>query len=137
MGETAADLLAELDGDATAGSSMDLLSQISDDGSDDSEAWTPDEPEGIQGKVVSRSVTKSDHHDNPVPVVVIQTADGRTVRITGFRSVLAREITEKDPQPGDLFAVKYTGRQKKKNAKDGSKNNNDYYQGYKALVKRG
>ena len=135
MAESAADLLAELDGTSNGDSSTDLLGQI--DEADGSEAWTPDTPEGIQGRVVSRSTTKSDHHDRPVPVVTIETSEGKTVRITGFRSVLEREITEKDPQPGDFFAVKYFGRQLKKNAKEGSKNNNDYYQGYRAAVRRG
>jgi hypothetical protein len=134
MAETAADLLADLDETGPA-KSTDLLGNIGED--DGSEAWTPEEPDGIQGRVVSRSTTKSDHHDNPVPVVTIETSDGATVRIVGFRSVLSREITEKDPQPGDFFAVKYFGRKLKKNAKQGSKNNNDYYQGYRAAVQRG
>lgn len=134
MPETAADLLAELDGDVSESSSTDLLAQLDEEG--DAESWVPEEPEGIQGKVISRSETRSDHHDNPVPVVTIETSAGRTVRIVGFRSVLCREIQEKNPQPGDLFAVRYTGRQPKKNTKPGSKNNNDYYQGYKSRVQR-
>lgn len=93
----------------------DLLDTVEED---DSEGWNPKEPEGISGWVVNLSQTRSDFasdgEDPYKPTVTIQTMTGDKFRIIGFGSVLEREIKDKDPQVGDIFAVKYNGLRKLK-----------------------
>lgn len=88
----------------------DLLNQVEED---DSEGWNPKEPAGISGWVTKLDTTRSDFaadgEDPNVPTVTIQTKDGDKFRIIGFATVLRREITDRDPQVGDIFAVKYYG----------------------------
>lgn len=90
----------------------DLLNQVEED---DSEGWNPKEPSGISGWVTKVDSTRSDFaadgEDPNVPTITIQTKDGDKYRIIGFASVLKREITDKNPQVGDIFAVKYFGEQ--------------------------
>lgn len=126
--EPAGDLLAKLGDDDTA-EVTDLLDEIGED--DDAEAWMPETAgEGVQGTVISRRLTKSDYTAEPIPVLVLETADGKRVRITAFHSVLRREIEESDPQPGDLTAAKYFG---KKDNKKGT----GTYEHYKVAVRKG
>jgi hypothetical protein len=101
------DLLNEVSDDE-ADLEGDLLDEIEDD---DAEGWVPEEPgEGIQGVVIKRGTTRSDYDDDKVvPTVTIKAKDGTKWRIIGYGSVLAREILDQDPQPGDLLAVKYFG----------------------------
>lgn len=89
----------------------DLLDEVEED---DSEGWVPKERgEGISGRVVKVSQTRSDFakdgEDPMVPTVTIQTKDGSKFRIIGFGAVLRRELLDKNPQVGDLCAVKYFG----------------------------
>lgn len=102
------DLLATMD-DNTGGNDkpVDLLNEIDDSGAP---AWVPENAgEGIQGVVVSVTSQPDDYDPNDtVPVVTLKTADGG-FRVIGFATVLRREIREKDPRPGDTFAVKYLG----------------------------
>lgn len=90
----------------------DLLDQVEED---DSEGWNPKEPSGISGWVTKLDTTRSDFaadgEDPNVPTVTIQTQAGDKYRIIGFASVLRRELTDKDPQVGDICAVKYFGEQ--------------------------
>lgn len=88
----------------------DLLDTVEDD---DSEGWNPKEPAGISGWVTALSQTRSDFandgEDPMKPTVTIQTTSGDKYRVIGFASVLEREIKDKDPQVGDIFAVKFNG----------------------------
>ena len=95
----------------------DLLDTVEED---DSEGWVPKEKgEGIVGIVRKRGETRSDFakpgEDPMVPNVTIECRDpdnpGKTIkyRVIGYGSVLNREITDQDPQPGDIMAVKYWG----------------------------
>lgn len=88
----------------------DLLDTVDDD---DSEGWNPKEPSGISGWVIKLDRTRSDFaadgEDPFKPTVTIQTQAGDKFRIIGFGSVLEREIKDKDPQVGDIFAVRYNG----------------------------
>lgn len=124
------DLLADLSDDMKRdGAPADLLAEITED--NDADAWMPkDADEGVQGTVVKRSLTKSDFTSDPIPVVVIDTADGKRLRVTGFQSVLRREIEDADPQVGDLFAVKYFG------VKENKKGTGKYHH-FKVGVRRG
>jgi len=89
----------------------DLLNTVQED---DSEGWVPGEKgESLSGIVVKVGETRSDYAkdgDDPMcPTVTVQTRDGDKFRVIGFGAVLKREITDADPQVGDLFAVKYWG----------------------------
>lgn len=94
---------------------FDLLDSVMED---DSEGWVPDKPgDGVQGVVIKVGETKSDFSDELAPTVTIETKDGSKFRIIGYGSVLRREIQDADPNPGDIFAVKYFGEKKIKNGK--------------------
>lgn len=89
----------------------DLLDSVEED---DSEGWVPSEPgEGIAGRVVKIGQTRSDFakdgEDPMCPTVTIETKDGAKFRIIGYGAVLRRELMDKNPQVGDLMAVKYFG----------------------------
>ena len=89
----------------------DLLDSVEED---DSEGWVPTEKgEGIAGVVVKIGETRSDFAadgENPmVPTVTVQVKDGTKYRVIGYGSVLKRELTDANPQVGDLIAVKYFG----------------------------
>lgn len=99
--------------------SSGLLDEL-DEGEALGRAWRPGEkrddgvtdPEGIEGVTVRRFEVESDGSYGPVktvPGVIIRDAEGWDWQIRGYRSILASEIEEKDPQPGDTFAVKYLG----------------------------
>jgi hypothetical protein len=135
MGTSAADLLNEMDGEgATSGNPLDsLLEEVENE--DTTPSWTPDEPASVAGEIVSITATKSDYHDRPVPVWKLKLPDGEFIRVAGFRSVLEREMNESDASVGDLAAVKYFGKMLKKNAKPGSKKNDDYFQKYRVITR--
>jgi hypothetical protein len=89
----------------------DLLNEVEED---DSEGWVPSEPgEGIAGRVIKVGQTRSDFakdgEDPMCPTVTIQTRDGAKFRVIGYGAVLRRELMDKNPQVGDLMAVKYFG----------------------------
>lgn len=120
------DMFDEIDED----DAFDLLDSIMED---DSEGWVPEEAgDGVQGVVLKVGETKSDFSDELAPTVTIETKDGSKLRIIGFGSVLRREITDADPHPGDLFAVKYYGEKKIKNGKWAGK----LYKHYGVAVRR-
>lgn len=103
------DLLGELDNDEV----VDLLDGIEEEA--EGSAWNPvkdeDAPRGIQGKVLSLGSVRSTHPPYPdCPIVTIEASDGAKWRVTGYQSVLRKEIEEKDVRVGDLFAVKYFGK---------------------------
>lgn len=111
------DLLSELSDDTkpeagTAVETVDLLDEIEKTG--DAKGWQPEEGGGVEGVVVSRSVTKSDFTTEPIPVVVLRTDAGELWRVVGFQSVLRREIEDADPRIGDRFAAKYFGKRDNK-----------------------
>jgi len=119
------DLLDELDSDNAFSTEIDLLDELENEG--DAENWNPEGPAGIQGTVLSRSLTTSTYHDDEVHVVTIKEKDtGKTVRITGYRGVLNREIKDQNPQPGDFFAVKYYGLKQVKSGKWAGKDFHHY-----------
>jgi hypothetical protein len=119
-----ADLLAELDTDS--GEVIDLLGEIGE--GDDAAAWRPEVGEGIQGTVTARQTTTSDYVSDTIPVVVLDTPQGR-FRIVGYHKVLRDQINEIDPQPGDLFACKYFG-------KKANKKGTGEYEHYKAAGRK-
>jgi hypothetical protein len=84
---------------------IDLLDTIDDS---DAPAWIPETPgEGIQGKLVSKYEIDDDYnHGEKVPVWVVQVSDDENLRVTGFQTVLRREMKEKDPPIGATVAVK-------------------------------
>lgn len=100
----------------------DLLDSVVED---DSEGWVPKEKgEGIMGVVLAVGQIKSDFAsdtdpDPMCPTVTLQTkptpeqaAEGKggdKFRVIGYGAVLKRELREKDPQVGDVMAVKYFG----------------------------
>lgn len=110
----------DLMGEIGDGEDVDLLDDVVED---DAEGWVPSEAgEGVQGTVVIVSRVKSDFDvpgtdDNMVPSVTIQQKDGTKVRVIGYGKVLREKITEDDPKPGDLYAVKYFGEKTIKNGK--------------------
>jgi hypothetical protein len=108
------DLLAGL-GEPTAveeDEELDLLDGITEESGD---AWTPhldeDIPDGIQGRVVSRTVIESDakYGGGLIPLIEIQETDGHIWSIRGYHSVLRGQIEKANPQVGDVIAVKYLG----------------------------
>ncbi|HEY8372376.1 MAG TPA: hypothetical protein VIL00_06495 [Pseudonocardiaceae bacterium] len=106
-----ADLLSSITDDPDDDKPVDLLGGISEDGP---EPWNPTEPDGIQGTVTAVLEEEGKYSDEPIPVVVIKTADGEFT-IKGYRSVLRNEIKRVNPQVGGTFAVKYFGEKAKKN----------------------
>lgn len=122
------DLLDSI-GNDDAGEVVDLLDGLGE--GSDAQAWMPTEAgQGIQGTVLAVGTTTSEYTSEPIPVVTLETAAGEKVRVTGYQSVLRREIEEAAPQRGDLFAVKYLGR---KSTKDGKRE----FHAYKAATRRG
>lgn len=106
-----------LGGEETAGSeddfaeADDLLDTVEED---DSEGWVPTERgEQLAGVVVKVGETRSDFardgEDPMCPTVTVRTREGDKYRVIGFGAVLKRELIDADPQPGDIFAVKYWG----------------------------
>jgi hypothetical protein len=109
---------------------LDLLDAISDD-DQLPPAWDPESAgDGIQGIVVQRTSMNSKFHEEPVPVVVVETADGDKRTVYGSRTRSRAEIDDNDPQPGDLFAIKYLGERQRKDA-------SGTYHHYRAAVRRG
>jgi hypothetical protein len=93
----------------------DLLDDVIED---DAEGWVPAERgEGIQGVVLKVGETRSDYSDEMAPTVTIEQKDGTKVRVIGYGAVLRREILDANPNPGDIFAVKYFGEKPIKNGK--------------------
>lgn len=90
----------------------DLLDEVVED---DSEGWVPKEKgEGVMGIVTAVGQIKSDFAsdtdpDPMCPTVTLKTKDGDKFRVIGYGAVLKRELREKDPQIGDMIAVKYFG----------------------------
>lgn len=89
----------------------DLLDEVEED---DSEGWVPAEKgEGIAGKLVKVSVTKSDFanegEDPNCPTWTIQTKNGDKYRVIGYGAVLKREMIDSEAEVGDYVAVKYFG----------------------------
>lgn len=122
------DLLDSI-GNGDNGEVVDLLDGLGE--GSDANAWVPTEAgQGIQGTVLAVGTTTSEYTSDPIPVVTLETAAGDKVRVTGYQSVLRREIEEAAPQRGDLFAVKYLGR---KSTKDGKRE----FHAYKAATRRG
>lgn len=109
---TVTDLLSSIADDNPTGAPIDLLGSLSEDGP---EQWNPSEPDGIQGTVIAVLEEEGKYSDEPIPVVVIKTADGAEFTVKGYRSVLRNEINRVKPQVGGIFAVKYFGRKQKKN----------------------
>jgi hypothetical protein len=78
-------------------------------------SWMPHKEDGqpafIAGEVVKVSTTTSDYNDELVPVVeIIPTDDTETIwRVTGYATVLKRELAELKPRPGDQAGFKYEG----------------------------
>lgn len=105
----------------------DLLDTVEED---DSEGWNPKEPAGVSGWVIKLSQTRSDFandgEDPMKPTVTIQTQAGDKFRIIGFGSVLEREIKDRDPQVGDIFAVKFNGLRKLKTGRFAGKDFRHY-----------
>lgn len=88
----------------------DLLDEIEED---DSEGWNPTEKgEGICGTLIRISTTKSDfakEGEDPNRITwTVRTVFGKR-RITGFSSVLKREMEASNAEIGDTVAVKYFG----------------------------
>jgi hypothetical protein len=131
MGTSAADLLAEMDG---ANPLDSMLEDVENE--DTTPSWTPDEPASLAGTITKIGSTKSDYHDDPIPVWTLKQQDGELIRLAGFRSVLMRDMNDADAEVGDLVAVKYFGKVLKKNAKAGSKNSQDYYQRYRVITRK-
>lgn len=109
--------------DEPAGLSEDDFDDLLDDvEEDDSEGWVPKEKgEGISGKVIKVGTTRSDFandgEDPNVPTVVIETKNGDKWRVIGYGTVLKREMIDRDPQVGDIMAVKYFGEKPIKSGK--------------------
>lgn len=118
------DLLSSITDDTANDKPVDLLSSISEDGP---EPWNPTEPDGIEGTVTAVSSEEGKYSDEPIPVVVIKTANGAEFTVKGYRSVLRNEINRVKPKVGGTFAVKYFGRKQKK---DGSGEYHHYRAAY-------
>lgn len=111
--ETEADDL--LDEVGVEDDNLDLLDEVIED---DAEGWVPNERgDGVQGVVLKVGETRSGFSDDMAPTVTIETKEGNKLRIIGYGAVLRREILDHDPQPGDVFAVKYFGEKTIKNGK--------------------
>jgi len=112
------DLLAGLEGDAVATTEtdddeeLDLLDDISEDAG---VAWVPatdgDQPDGIQGRVVNRTVIYADdaYGGGEVPLLEVEQKDGVVWSVRGYHTVLRNQIEKNDPEVGDLVAIKYFG----------------------------
>jgi hypothetical protein len=122
------DLLAGLTDDTkmSEGEVVDLLAGIDADG--DAKAWRPEPGQGIQGVVVKLGSTKSDYTPDPIPVVTVRTDEGELFRVTGYQTVLRREIEDAAPRVGGRFAAKYFG------LKDAQKAGAKPYHHYKAAA---
>jgi hypothetical protein len=102
------DLLDSLSDDVTGTEVVDLLGTMTDAGAP---AWVPEDAgEGVQGIVTAVEEQPDEFKPGEtVPVVTLQLADGESVRVIGFSSVLRREILNHNPERGDTMAVKYFG----------------------------
>jgi hypothetical protein len=103
------------DGAAVDGSAFDEADDLLDTvQEDDAEGWVPSEVgESLSGIVTKVGETRSDFardgEDPMCPTVTVQTREGDKYRVIGFGAVLKREITDANPEVGDLFAVKFWG----------------------------
>jgi hypothetical protein len=100
---------------------FDLLDGISEDLGD---PWTPhldeDIPEGIQGKVISRTViyADQDYGGGAIPLLEIEETSGHVWSVRGYHTVLRNQIEKNDPLVGDTVAIKYLGVKENKGGKD-------------------
>lgn len=125
------DLLSSMTEDKDNGV-IDLLADLDEGGAP---AWVAKSAgDGVQGTVISLDTTKSKYKDEDgnypdCPVVTLRQADGSEIRVTGYQSILRKEIESSGVQVGDLFAAKYFGR---KTGKSGSE-----YHHYKVATRPG
>ena len=76
--------------------------------------WVGEEAgDAIVVRVTGRDDWDSKFHEEPDPVVIGTDASdnggGEEIKIVGRRAHLRALIAEHDPQPGDIFAVRYFG----------------------------
>jgi hypothetical protein len=73
------------------------------------EAWkNPKEGEELAGTVVRTE--EGDLGDEPVPIVIIDTGDGLRA-VWCFHDALRSQLNKLEPQPGDVIAIRYNGKQ--------------------------
>ena len=89
------------------------------------EAWRPKQGEKLIGTVLELSKRETEFSDEPYPLVVVLTDEGREFAVHAFHTVLKAEIARRDPKVGDRLGVKYFGRDEQKG-----------YEIYKADVER-
>lgn len=91
---------------------LDLLDGITED---QGTAWTPkddeDQPEGIQGKVITVTTVETDakYGGGTVPMLEIEEAGGQIWSVRGYHTVLRNQIEKNKPQVGDMVGIKYLG----------------------------
>jgi hypothetical protein len=77
--------------------------------------WMPhkneDDPRKILGLVVRTYRTMSDYRDGTVPGIVVYDPEAKLCwRVTGFHSVLEKELNEQRPRVGDVAGLRYDGK---------------------------
>lgn len=130
------DLLAEMNDTTTAKSTVDddedfdLLSDLTEE---EGESWMPwddeDQPEGIQGKVLSIGEVEREARFGGGSAVFIQVQDRtdseRVWNVRGYATVLSNQLEreiEKGLSVGDTIAIKYFGEKENKKGDNTYKN---------------
>ena len=115
-GNVASDDLSDLLGENGSGDPFDDLEGLlkETDADADSVGWMPEKAgDTVVGIVVRVGTEESDFEDKDgsttVPVVTVESEDGTKYRVVGYRSILKREMNEKNPHIGDLFVARYYG----------------------------
>lgn len=132
---TSPDLLGGLTEDGSTEVAIDLLDELTEE---EGENWIPENAgDGIQGTVLSVTTFKGEVIDQKtgtfpdIPLIALKDPAGTTWLIRAYHSILRTEVLQANPQPGDLFAVKYFGK------KEPRKPGGNPYHLYKVAVRPG
>jgi hypothetical protein len=80
--------------------------------------WNPKPGDKLSGTVIDRDDGVQGGFE-PYTMLTIQTGDRTAVHLHCFHGVLRGMVESKDPQPGDIIAVKYLG--KRPTTREGAK----------------
>jgi hypothetical protein len=114
------------------GTEMPSLAELLDA---EERSWLPhkddEQPRRVVGVVVKTFTAPSDYGDGDKPGVVlydIDAGEGVCWRITGYHSVLDKELREQRPRVGDTVGVRYDGKRQGGGRGD--------YESYRVVVQR-
>lgn len=97
----------------------DLMDGLEDASADFADAWEPEEGDTLVGTLVRRSTRNGDYGAYEILTIEANgdrsTVGGESVEdetplaVHAYHTVLAQEVEEQDPTPGNLVAIRFNG----------------------------